>query len=56
MTTNLSIALLNVVTCLADAVDLISPSLAHHHQQVAFIAYSLTQELQLTPKDVDDLR
>ena len=55
MTTNLSIALLDLVTCLAEAVDLISPSLARHHQQVAFIAYSLAQELQLTPQAQADL-
>ena len=55
MMTNLSISLLDLVTCLAEAVDLVSPSLAHHHQQVAFIAYSLAQELQLTPQEQADL-
>ncbi len=42
------INLLDLVSCFSEALDLISPAVANHHKQVAYIAYSLARELNLS--------
>lgn len=42
------INLLDLVSCFSEALDLISPVVANHHKQVAYIAYSLARELDLS--------
>lgn len=44
------INLLDLVSCFSEALDLISPAVANHHKQVAYIAYSLARELNLSEK------
>ncbi len=51
----LRVSTFDMVLCLSRAVDLISPSLAHHHHQVAYIAHSLATELRLPPGQANNL-
>ncbi|MBP1765844.1 MAG: phosphohydrolase, partial [Firmicutes bacterium] len=41
-------SLLNIVLPLADAIDLVSPKVMNHHRKVAYIAYFLGVELNLS--------
>ncbi len=50
------IQLLDLVTGLAGALDLISPAVAGHHRRVAAIATALGRRLGLGPRDMEDLR
>jgi HD-GYP domain-containing protein (c-di-GMP phosphodiesterase class II) len=45
MTTEIRINLLDLTSCISDAVDLIAKPLANHHRQVAYIGYHLGKEL-----------
>lgn len=49
------INLYELISCLTDAVDLISPELVNHHQQVAYLSYSIAGELNLSRKQQNDL-
>ncbi len=44
------INLLELVSCFSEALDLISPVVANHHKQVAYIAYSIARELDMSEK------
>ncbi|WP_099204229.1 HD domain-containing phosphohydrolase [Scatolibacter rhodanostii] len=47
--------LYDLLICITKAVDLISPETANHHQQVAFIAYELSETLNLSIEDKQDV-
>ena len=49
------IPLFDLIMCLSDAVDLVSPAVADHHKQVAYIAYSIGAELDLPMKERNEL-
>ncbi len=49
------IFLFDLVVCLADAIDLISPSLMSHHKHVAYIAYMISAELGQSLDDQKDI-
>ena len=47
--------LFDLLTCLSDVSDWISPVLVHHQKQVAYIALVLAKELGMTRKEKNDL-
>lgn len=49
------IKLIDLVTCLSQAVDLVSPMVVNHHYQVAYICLRLGQALDLPQKQCNDL-
>lgn len=49
------ISLFDLVMCLSDAVDLVSPALVNHHKQVAYIAFSIGTELGLPLEQRNEL-
>jgi HD-GYP domain-containing protein (c-di-GMP phosphodiesterase class II) len=51
MTTKISISTLDLVNCFSSTLDLISPSVMHHHKRVAYIAWRITEELNLPPEN-----
>jgi len=44
------ISLFEILQCVSGAVDLVSPDVANHHQQTAFLAYRIAQQMKL-PED-----
>lgn len=50
MNLDFQIPLYELVECLAEAVDLISPELANHHKQVAYISLHIAREMKLSPE------
>lgn len=49
------IPLFDLVMCLSDVMDLISPATVNHHKQVAYIAFNIAKELGLPKKSREDL-
>ncbi len=49
------IALFDLLSCISDAVDLVSPAVESHHKQVAYIAYRIGDELELPPEEKSQL-
>lgn len=49
------ISTIDLVLCLSEAVDLISPLVANHHKYVACIAYQLSSELGLQDSEQKDI-
>jgi putative nucleotidyltransferase with HDIG domain len=49
------ISIYELLQCLTDAADLISPQLANHHQQVAYLAYHIGDQIGLSNEDKRDL-
>ncbi len=47
--------LFDLIRCLSSAMDLVSPAVVNHHQQVAYIAYSIGLEMGLTVAQRRDL-
>jgi len=47
----LSIPLFDMILCLSNAIDLISPAVVNHHKHVAYIASSLSTELGFTEEE-----
>lgn len=45
------IKLYDMVRCIAEALDLISPLLAGHHKKVSYIAAAVAEEYGLTPEE-----
>ena len=41
------ISLFEILQCVSDAIDLISPEVANHHQQTAFLSYRIAQQMGL---------
>ncbi|MEM5768094.1 MAG: HD domain-containing protein, partial [Bacillota bacterium] len=42
------ISLFEILQCVSDAIDLVSPEVAHHHQQTACLAYRIAQQMGLS--------
>jgi len=55
MIKELRISLFDLIMNLSDAMDLISPSLVNHHKQVAYIAFSIGEELNLPVEQKNEL-
>jgi HD-GYP domain-containing protein (c-di-GMP phosphodiesterase class II) len=49
------ILLFDMILCLSQAVDLVSPMVADHHKRVAYIAYSIAREMNLSQPKIRDL-
>jgi HD-GYP domain-containing protein (c-di-GMP phosphodiesterase class II) len=49
------ISIYELLQCLTDAADLISPALANHHQQVAYLAYHIADQMGLSNTSKRDL-
>src|SRR3989304_855626 len=49
------IPLFDVIMCVSRAVDLVSPAVANHHKQVAYIAGMIGAELHLSAKERNEL-
>ncbi len=55
MNNELNVPLFDMVMCLSDAMDLVSPVVTGHHKRVAYIASSIARELNLSKEDEKDL-
>lgn len=55
MNLDLHIPLYELVECLAEAIDLISPELSNHHKQVAYISLNIAKEMNLNFKEQNNL-
>jgi HD-GYP domain-containing protein (c-di-GMP phosphodiesterase class II) len=51
----LSVPLSDLINCLSDTIDLVSPELADHHKRVGWIAYALACQLGLPETESIDL-
>ncbi|TCL72427.1 HD domain-containing protein [Hydrogenispora ethanolica] len=51
MIKELKVPLGDLIFCLSDAIDLISPSIANHHKRVAYIALNLALEMNLPAEE-----
>ena len=51
----LSVPLSDLINCLSDTIDLVSPQLANHHKRVGLIAYALACQLGLPEMESMDL-
>lgn len=49
------IPLLDLVTCLSTAMDLVSPAVVNHHKRVAYIALNIAAELGLSTEEQNNL-
>lgn len=54
-TNRIHVSLFDLVTSLSDVMDLVNPALDDHHKKVAYIAYSLAQEMGLAKRDCCDI-
>ncbi|MDP3668486.1 MAG: HD domain-containing protein [Telluria sp.] len=52
---HIEVALLDMVMCLARAIDFLHPAISEHHLRVACIASGLAQELGLDARQVQDV-
>jgi HD-GYP domain-containing protein (c-di-GMP phosphodiesterase class II) len=50
-TNKIQVSLFDLVASLSDVTDLVNPALDDHHKRVAYIAYSLANEMGLSKKD-----
>ncbi|MFH1015153.1 MAG: HD domain-containing protein, partial [Nitrospirota bacterium] len=55
MIKELQIPLLDLIVCLSDAMDLVSPEVVNHHKQVAYIAFSIGTKLNLPVEQRNNL-
>jgi len=51
----LSVPLSDLINCLSDTIDLVSPELADHHKRVGLIAHALACQMGLTERESIDL-
>ncbi|HEY6837295.1 MAG TPA: HD domain-containing phosphohydrolase [Geobacteraceae bacterium] len=51
----LQIPLHDLIACLADTIDLVSPELADHHRRVGYIASALATQIGLSPTEAVEL-
>ena len=49
------VSLFDMIFCLSQAVDLVSPMVADHHKRVAYIAFSIAREMALPNEKIRDL-
>lgn len=54
-TNRIHVSLFDLVTSLSDVTDLVNPALDDHHKKVAYIAYSLAQEMGLPKPECCDI-
>lgn len=54
-TNRIHVSLFDLVTSLSDVTDLVNPALDDHHKKVAYIAYSLAQEMGWPKQDCCDI-
>ena len=47
--------LLDLIRCLSDTLDLLSPILADHHERTAYIAYNISREMGLPDNELMDV-
>jgi HD-GYP domain-containing protein (c-di-GMP phosphodiesterase class II) len=47
--------LIDLIMCLSDAMDFISPAIVNHHKRVAYIAFSIGKEMGLTMEELKEL-
>lgn len=50
-----SIRIFDLIMSFSEAIDLIDQSVSNHHMQVAYIAYSIAQELQLSREEQNEM-
>jgi HD-GYP domain-containing protein (c-di-GMP phosphodiesterase class II) len=55
MIKDMNIPLIEMMMSLSSAIDLISPEVYNHHKRVAFIAYSISNELKQTKQEQNEL-
>ncbi len=55
MLKNIFIPLFDMVMCLSEAMDLISPAIVNHHKRVAYISFSLAREMGLPVEEQNNL-
>jgi len=51
MTTSTKISLIELASCVSNALDLISPLVMNHHKRVAYIAFRIADELKLPQEE-----
>jgi HD-GYP domain-containing protein (c-di-GMP phosphodiesterase class II) len=51
----INVSLYDLISCLSQTMDLISPSTVNHHKEVSYIALSIAKELGLPEKDQQNL-
>jgi response regulator RpfG family c-di-GMP phosphodiesterase len=49
------VSLFDMIFCLSQAVDLVSPMVADHHKRVAYIAFSIAREMDLPNEKIREL-
>jgi HD-GYP domain-containing protein (c-di-GMP phosphodiesterase class II) len=54
-TNKIQVSLFDLVASLSDVTDLVNPSLDDHHKRVAYIAYSLANEMGLSKKECGEV-
>jgi hypothetical protein len=47
--------IIDLVLCLSEAVDLVSPLVADHHRRTAQVAFGLATQMRLPEKDIQDV-
>jgi len=52
---DLDVPIFDLINCLSDTIDLVSPDLADHHHRVGMIAWFLSRQLNLPPDQQTDL-
>ncbi|HEY6838509.1 MAG TPA: HD domain-containing phosphohydrolase, partial [Geobacteraceae bacterium] len=55
VTKDVNIPLFDLITCLSDVIDLVNPELVNHHSKVAYIAYSIGTQLDLSRTERNEL-
>lgn len=51
----LNIPIIDIALSLSSAIDLIDPTITNHHKRVAYIAYSIAKEMNLSGEEIKDL-
>ena len=52
---DIHVSLFDLAMSLSEAIDLVSPDVANHHAQVAYMAYHIGAQLDLSPEQKNDL-
>lgn len=55
MIRKMQLSMYDLILCLTNAADLVSPALANHHKQVAYLAYCIGEEFGLTEEQRKDI-
>ena len=49
------INMFDLLLCLTNAVDMVSPELSNHHQKVSYLSYKIAKQMHLLPEQTEDL-